>query len=50
MPQPGYREIPGMFDGRILPVTLRVGLPILIGHVLRELERGRQYAGGARGG
>jgi putative MATE family efflux protein len=35
MSQRGYREIPGMFDGRILPVTLRVGLPILIGNVLQ---------------
>jgi putative MATE family efflux protein len=30
-----YREIPGMFDGPILPVTLRVGLPLLIGQVLQ---------------
>ncbi len=35
MSQREYREIPGMFHGRILPVTFRVGLPILIGNVLQ---------------
>ncbi len=35
MHQPQYREIPGMFSGRILPVTLRVGVPILIGNALQ---------------
>jgi putative MATE family efflux protein len=35
MSKPDYREIPGMFAGPILPVTLRVGLPLLIGQVLQ---------------
>ena len=35
MRAPSTREVPGMFEGRILPTTVRVGLPILIGNVLQ---------------
>jgi putative MATE family efflux protein len=33
--QRAYREVPGMFEGRILPVTVRVGAPILVGNVVQ---------------
>jgi len=30
-----YKEIPGMFDGAVIPVTLKIGLPILISSLLQ---------------
>jgi putative MATE family efflux protein len=30
-----FKEIPGMFEGPILPLTIKIGLPILIGNALQ---------------
>jgi putative MATE family efflux protein len=30
-----FKEIPGMFDGPILPLTIKIGMPILIGNVMQ---------------
>jgi putative MATE family efflux protein len=30
-----FKEIPGMFDGPILPLTVKIGMPILIGNAMQ---------------